>query len=148
MIFLLLSVPLSAIVIAGMKERDRRADILARGESAEATVTRSSGGVGKCLFDYEFVIDGQSYEGGPGGCPLAGEASKGTRILIRYLPGDPDENVAVGAAVWPGWIAVPILLGGALLVIFPYLFVMEWWERRKLAKRRQRPRPSSPTSEK
>ncbi len=38
-------------------------------------------------------------------------------MVVHFDPTDPEESVAVGADLWPGWAIVPVLLALPLLLL-------------------------------
>ena len=119
----LLSTPLLVVFWAAQAENSSRENVLANGNAATATVTRSIQFklMRGCAFDYEFTVQGVTYEGGKGGCSLVKDYPAGSTLEIRYLASDPQVSHAPGADMWPGWVIVPFLIGIPLLFLFGVL---------------------------
>ena len=115
-----LLIPLAGIFLAAQRENAEREMVLANGVLATATVTKSRiyGTRRGCAFRYEYRVEGRTYEGGEGGCPLVKNHPVGSPLEIRYLASDPGVSHAPGASMWPGWAVVPFLIGISL----PFLF--------------------------
>lgn len=117
-IALIVSSALALIGYLAMVEHDRRVEVLASGHVTTATVTESARLIrSACKFRYQFSFDGTVYSGGEGGCPLVDRYPVGSRLQIRSEPTDPENSMAEGAALWPGWAVVPLLL------LIPLLFL-------------------------
>ncbi len=123
-IFLLLlaAIPLALIWYLATAEHDRRVAVLEKGVIASAIVTDSYAWGRSCRFRYRFSVDGVQYDGGEGGCPLAASHPAGSSVRIRLNPEDPNNSVAIGASLWPGWAIVPFALGLPIL-FFGILFI-------------------------
>ena len=124
---LIAAVPLGFIGYLAQIEHDRRVTVMRTGLSASAIVTESFKGTSRvCAFSYHFSLNGNQYDGGQGGCPLVAKHPVGSRLSVRYDPQDPENSVAIGADVWPGWAIVPVLIGLSLIPlagIFIYALV-------------------------
>lgn len=116
---ILCSVPLAVISYVGYLEHVRRIEILTTGESATARVTESYSGISSrgCAFKYQFLFAGNLYTGGEGGCGLVKSHPVGSVVTVRFARGFPENSLAEGADLWPGWIVVPILIGLSLLLL-------------------------------
>ena len=111
------ALPLAFIGYLGYVEHNRRSVVLKNGEVAIGRVFESSQSISSrgCVFKYKYSFAGQNYTGGEGGCALVSDHQVGTSLVVRFIRDDPENSVAVGADLWPGWIAIPILLGFALI---------------------------------
>lgn len=115
---LLAAIPLGLVGCLAAAEHDRRVAVLNGGIAASAIVTESSQSfLGRsCRFRYRFSFGGVHYEGGEGGCPLVASHPVGSSLQVRFNPEDPDNSLAIGADLWPGWVviaplaSIPILL--------------------------------------
>ncbi|WP_432770878.1 DUF3592 domain-containing protein [Sphingopyxis sp.] len=118
-LLVLAAIPLGLIWHLAAAEHDRRVAVLNRGISASAVVTESAPSfLGRsCRFQYRFSIDGITYEGGEGGCPLVDSQPVGSSLQVRLNPKDPQNSVALGADLWPGWVVVLPLVGLPLLLL-------------------------------
>ncbi|MEO5706152.1 MAG: DUF3592 domain-containing protein [Alteraurantiacibacter sp.] len=126
---LIVSLPLALIGYAGLTERDRRIEVLNTGRSATAIVTESSKLTTRsCAFTYQFQSNGQIHIGGEGGCPLVSDHPVGSAVIVRFDPKDPENSVAVGADLWPGWSIVPVLLGATLLLLGCFFLYLVIWD--------------------
>lgn len=115
----LAAIPLGLIWYLAAAEYDRRVVVLNRGVAARAIVTESSHSLlgRSCRFRYRFSVDGVQHEGGEGGCPLVSSNPVGSYLQVRFDPKDPDNSVAIGADLWPGWVVIPPLVGLPLLLL-------------------------------
>lgn len=117
-------------------EHDKRMVVLHHGPSVPARVTSSQRNLKSCSFSYEFVVNGKSYRGGEGGCPLVNRYSAGDIISIHYDAHDPRRSVAPGAGVWPRWTFLAILGLGVTLSAYILLGYGIWWEDVRVRRRR------------
>lgn len=116
-LLILVAVPLGLIWYLATAEHDRRVAVLNGGISASAIVTESSLLGRSCRFRYRFSAGGVQYEGGEGGCPPVTSHPVGSSLQVRFDPEDPDNSVAIGADLWPGWSIVPLLVGLPILLL-------------------------------
>jgi hypothetical protein len=116
-LLILVAVPLGLIWYLATAEHDRRVAVLNGGISASAIVTESSLLGRSCRFRYRFSAGGVQYGGGEGGCPLVTSHPVGSSLQVRFDPEDPDNSVAIGADLWPGWSIVPLLVGLPILLL-------------------------------
>ncbi|WP_372340560.1 DUF3592 domain-containing protein [Sphingomonas sp. BT-65] len=124
----ILAFPLISIGYMAWVEHQRRVEVLSAGLSSSAIVTQSSDGWSSrgCSFTYRFRFGGRLYEGGEGGCSLVEGHPVGSTLSIRFDPNDPENSVAVGADLWPGWAIVPVLIAVSLLPlggVFAYALI-------------------------
>jgi hypothetical protein len=116
---LLVAIPLGLIGCLAAAEHDRRVAVLNGGIGASAIVIESSQSfLGRsCRFRYRFSFGGVHYEGGEGGCPLVTSHPVGSSLQVRFNPEEPDNSVAIGADLWPGWIVIPPLVSLPILLL-------------------------------
>jgi len=115
----LAAIPLGLIWYLAAAEHDRRVAVLNGGVAARAIVTESTPSLlgRSCRFQYRFSVEGVQHEGGEGGCPLASSNPVGSSLQVRFDPQDPDNSVAIGADLWPGWVVIPPFAGLAILLL-------------------------------
>ena len=116
---LLVAILLGLIGCLAAAEHDRRVAVLNGGIGASAIVTESSQSfLGRsCRCRYRFSFGGVHYEGGEGGCPLVTSHTVGSSLQVRFNPEDPDNSVAIGADLWPGWVVIPPLVSLPILLL-------------------------------
>jgi hypothetical protein len=105
--------------VIALDRHARRLHVITRGETVLASVTRSDDRTkGKCLVNYHFDRLGTAFNGSVGGCDAMRKYPIGSRIPVRFSPGDPRQFVAEGEGPWPSfWVfSVMQVVGGSVIL--------------------------------